>query len=88
MRAELRTANLKMAQKKADFDRVASVEAKLELTRHKDRTEQAFRKKLEQERLKMNKSKLQEIDEIMQENFTLKKELTELQKAGQTIFKP
>ena len=35
----------------------------------------------------MNKTKLKEIDDIMKENFELKREITELQKAGKTVFK-
>ena len=87
LRAELRVAQLKLNTRKSDFDRVAKVETHLELTRHKDKIEGTFRKKLEDERLKMNNIRLEEIDGIMSENNALKKEITDLMNANSKKFK-
>ena len=35
---------------------------KIELQKHKDKVEQGFRKKLEEDKLKMNKQKVKEMD--------------------------
>ena len=47
----------------------------VELNKHKDKVETMFRQKMEDEKLKANKQKVAELNEIMQENFTLKKEI-------------
>ena len=64
--------------KQSDFDRVAGVQINLKLTKHKDKIEATYRKKLEDERLKINKLKLREFDDMMKENYELKKEIGEL----------
>ena len=55
---ELRECKLKLNQKKAEFDRHAKVEMQVELTKYKDKIEQQFRKKAEEDKLKMNKLKV------------------------------
>lgn len=55
---DLRSANLRLTQKKNEFNRHAAVEAKIELQKHKDKVEQGFRKKFEEDKLKMNKKKV------------------------------
>lgn len=72
LKEELRAANLRLNQKKNDFNRHAAVDMKIELQKHKDKVEQGFRKKLEEDKLKMNKQKVMEMDQLMQENFALK----------------
>ena len=53
---------------------------KVELIKHKDKVESAYRQKLEDEKVRNNKKKVEEMDEILQENTRLKKEVTELMK--------
>ena len=53
---------------------------KLELLKHKDNIEQMFRQKLEDEKKTMLKNKVAEMDQIMQENFAIKKELAAMKK--------
>ena len=55
---------------------------KLELQRHKDKTDKGFRKKFEEDKLKMNKQKVEQMDQLMQENFSLKKQVMEYEKKG------
>lgn len=76
---KLRSANLRVNQKKDEFNRHAQVEMKLELQKHKDKVEQGFRKKLEEDKLKMNKQKVKEMDQLMQENFALKKQVMDME---------
>ena len=40
-----------------------------------------FRQKLEDEKLKFNKQKVEELDYIMKENFSLKNEINDLKKS-------
>lgn len=54
---------------------------KVELIKHKDKVEQMYRQKLEDEKLKQTKAKVQEMDSIIKENYTLKKEIMDLKKA-------
>ena len=53
---------------------------KVELIKHKDKIETIFRQKLEDEKLKQTKKKVEEMDEILKENFALKKEIMDLKK--------
>ena len=76
----MKTAQLKLNMKKSEFERVCGVQMKMQLIKHKDKAEDAYRKKLEAERLKLNKLKLKEFDDLMKENFELKKEISELHK--------
>ena len=87
LREQLRHANMRISQKKNEFNRQAAVEMKLELQKHKDKIEQGFRKKFEEEKLKQNKQKVKELDHLMQENFTLKKQVVEFEKKNQGRFK-
>lgn len=80
LRDQLKHANVRITQKKNDFNRQAALEMKVELQRHKDKIEQGFRKKFEEDKLKINKQKVVEMDHLMQENFNLKKQLVELEK--------
>ena len=75
---ELRAANLRLNQRKADFERHSAVEAKVELMKHKDKVETMYRQKMEDEKLKATKKKVEEMDAIFQENFVLKKEMKEM----------
>ena len=42
---------------------------KVELNKHKDKIEAIFRQKLEDEKLKQTKRKVEEMDAILKENF-------------------
>ena len=53
---------------------------KVQLLKHKDQIENAFRQKLEDEKKNMLKNKVEEMDMILQENFHLKKELMAVKK--------
>jgi len=48
---------------------------KIELNRHKDKVETMFRQKMEDDKLKANKKRVEEMDAILQENFALKREI-------------
>jgi hypothetical protein len=81
LKEELKSASLRLNQRKQEFERHAAVEMKVELIKHKDKVEQMYRQKLEDEKLKQTKAKVQEMDSIIKENYTLKKEIMDLKKA-------
>ena len=81
LKEELKSATLRLNQRKQEFERHAAVEMKVELIKHKDKVEQMYRQKLEDEKLKQTKAKVQEMDSIIKENYTLKKEIMDLKKA-------
>ena len=55
---------------------------KVTLLKHKDKIEQGFRQKMEEEKKTMLKQKVEEMDMILQENFHLKKEVMTMKKDG------
>lgn len=77
---DLKQANLKLNQRKQEFERHMAVEMKVDLMKHKDKMETMFRQKLEDEKMKLNKKKVEEMDMILQENFQLKKEVMSIKK--------
>ena len=52
LREDLKSATLKLNQRKQEFERHAAVDMKVELIKHKDKIETIFRQKLEDEKLK------------------------------------
>jgi hypothetical protein len=52
LREQLKSATLRINQRKQEFDRHAAVEMKVELIKHKDKIELIFRQKLEDEKIK------------------------------------
>jgi hypothetical protein len=67
--------------RKNDFDRVHSIEQKKEMMKHKERTENMFRQKLEDEKRKLMKGRMDEFEEIIKENRSLKEELAKIRNA-------
>lgn len=53
---------------------------KVELIKHKDKIDAMYRQKLEDEKQKLSKQKVEEMDLVIKENFQLKKELSKLKK--------
>ena len=70
-----------MRLRKNDFDRVHSIEQKKEMMKHKERTENMFRQKLEDEKRKLMKGRMDEFEEIIKENRSLKEELAKIRNA-------
>ena len=87
LKEQLRSANLKLNQRKQEFERHAAVDMKVDLIKHKDKIETLARQKLEDEKVKLNKKKVQEMDEILQENFALKKQVADFQAKNKKIMK-
>jgi hypothetical protein len=87
LKEQLRSANLKLNQRKQEFERHAAVDMKVDLIKHKDKIEALARQKLEDEKVKLNKKKVQEMDEILQENFALKKQVADFQAKNKKIMK-
>ena len=69
---------MKLRLRKNDFDRVHSIEQKKEIMNHKERTEQLYRHKLEQEKRKIMSQKREELDLVIKENKTLKDEIAKV----------
>ena len=69
---------MKLNQKKQEFERNSAVEMKVQLMKHKDQIEAVCRQKLEEDKARLAKKKVAEMDGILQENFALKKEIAQL----------
>ena len=69
---------MRLRLRKNDFDRVHSIEQKKEVMKHKERVEALYRQKLEDEKRKMNKGRIDEFDEMVQENRSKKEEVDKL----------
>ena len=65
LKDELRQVTLKLNQRKAEFERHAAVEMKVELIKHKDQIDSMYRQKLEDEKQKLTKKKVEEMDLIL-----------------------
>lgn len=66
---------MKLRLRKNDFDRVHSLEQKKEMASHRERTEALYRQKLEEERRKIMKGRLDEMEEMINENKRLREEI-------------
>ena len=75
LKSELKTANLKLKMKKNELEKEIKITNQVELIRFKDEIELAFRQKLEEEKLKNIKRRVEEINLLKEENFSLKKQL-------------
>lgn len=74
----MKEQELRLRLRKNDFDRVHSIEQKKEVMKHKERVEALYRQKLEDEKRKMNKGRIDEFDEMVQENRSMKEEVDKL----------
>ena len=57
--------------KKNEFDKRQAAEAKKELMKHKENIENIFKRKLEDEKRKLLKQRVDEVDQLMKENKRL-----------------
>ena len=57
--------------KKNDFERVQAATMKKELMKHKENIENIYKRKLDDEKRKLLKSKVEEVDRLMKENKRL-----------------
>lgn len=74
----MKEQELKLRLRKNDFDKVHSIEQKREIMKHKERVEALYRQKLEDEKRKMNKGRIDEFDKMVQENRSMKEEVDKL----------
>ena len=63
--------NLKVQQKKADCDREARSAMKQDLMIHREKVESIYKEKLDEEKRKLLKGRVDEIDRLMRENKKL-----------------
>jgi hypothetical protein len=88
---DLKAAKLRLNQRKAEFERQAEVDMKVQLLKHKDQLEASFRQKLEDDKKNLIQKRVEEMDMILQENFQLKKEVMankkDSKKKKETAFK-
>ena len=56
---------MKLRLRKNDFDRVHSIEQKKEIMVHKERVEALYRQKLEEEKRKLHKAKMEELEQVI-----------------------
>ena len=66
---------MKLRLRKNDFERVHQIEQRREIMVHKERTEALYRAKLEEEKRKVMRAKMDEVEEVIRENRGLKEEI-------------
>lgn len=81
---KLKEYELRVNLKKNEFDRVNTLEIKKDIMKHKEKTEAIYRQKLEDEKRKLLKGKMEEFDELMQENKKLREEVGRMKVAIMT----
>ena len=72
----MRELNLKLQQKKTDVEREAKHLMKTDLMKHKERIEAIYREKLDEEKRKVLKGRVDEIDRLMKENKRLNEKIS------------
>jgi len=65
LRNTVKEQELKLRLRKNDFDRVHSIEQKKEIMVHKERVEALYRQKLEEEKRKLHKAKMEELEQVI-----------------------
>lgn len=71
LKAKLREADVKIQMKKNDFERSQAATTKKELMKHKENIENIYKRKLEDEKRKLLKSRVDEVDRLVKENKKL-----------------
>ena len=66
---------MKLRLRKNDFERVHQIEQRREIMVQKERTEALYRAKLEEEKRKVMRAKMDEVEEVIRENRGLKEEI-------------
>jgi hypothetical protein len=64
--------------RKNDFERVHSLEQRKEMQSHREKLDKIYRQRLEEEKRRLIKGKLQEFEDILKENRELKEELARI----------
>ena len=71
LKGKLREATVKIQMKKNDFEKAQAGQMKKELMKHRENIENIYKRKLEDEKRKLLKSKVDEVDRLMKENKRL-----------------
>ena len=71
LKAKLREADLKIQMKKNDFEKLQAATMKKEIMKHKENIEIIYKRKLEDEKRKLLKQRVEEVDQLMKENKRL-----------------
>ena len=74
-RSKLKESELKLAMRKTDFERVHSLNMKKDLMKHKENIEAIYKRKLEDEKRKLIKQRVDEVHKLMEENKQLKEKI-------------
>eukprot|EP00347_Sterkiella_histriomuscorum_P004429 403360492 len=75
LKSILKEQELKLKMKKNDFDKVSGLEMKKDLMKHKEKIESIYRQKMEDEKRRILKTQMDEFEDLVKENKTLKDEL-------------
>ena len=75
MKSKLKETELKLAMRKTDFERVHSLNMKKDLMKHKENIEAIYKRKLEDEKRKLLKQRVDEVHKLMEENKSLKEKI-------------
>lgn len=71
LKGKLREADVKIQMKKNDFEKQQAANMKKELMKHKENIENIYKRRLEDEKRKLLKQKVDEVDRLMKENKKL-----------------
>ena len=71
LKGKLREADVKIQMKKNDFEKQQAATMKKELMKHKENIENIYKRRLEDEKRKLLKQKVDEVDRLMKENKKL-----------------
>ena len=69
---------MKLRLRKNDYARVHGVEQKREIMVHKERVEAMYRQKLEDEKRRIMKTKMEEVEGMIDENRALREEINRI----------
>ena len=75
VKSKLKETELKLAMRKTDFERIHSLNMKKDLMKHKENIEAIYKRKLEDEKRKLIKQRVDEVHKLMEENKSLKEKI-------------
>ena len=68
LKVQLKEAQLKIQMRKNEFERMQSATMKKDLLTHKEKIETIYKRKLDEEKRKLIKQRVDEVDKLMKEN--------------------
>lgn len=75
LNSTVKELNLKLTQRRTDFERQHQTQLKSDLMKHKEKIEAIYKEKLDEEKRKLLKGRVDEMDKLIKENKRLNQQI-------------